>query len=185
MSTIHLLLAVEIPNEWVIGVASFLAVTVLPTVLKVGKIMWDAWSKKDTDYAASLKSNEDAHRTEVTSLIEAHKGALNALAERFETALKELAKSAADTSEATRQRYKAILDDKDRQIEGLSKELSRKSDVHAQKVEELMNLALAKVETLGGKNEEILDRTLKVLGEITAEVRRLADALSRAAPRGS
>jgi hypothetical protein len=63
--------------------------------------------------------------------------------------------------------------EKDAEIIRLGKELSKKSDDHAVKVEELMNMALAEVKGVGMKVEGLLDRALNVQAEFTAEVRAL------------
>ena len=81
-----------------------------------------------------------------------------------------LAKAQADAAAA----LKALRLEKDEQVEALSKKLSTKSDEHAAKIQELMQLALSKVESMGDKNEALLDRALKVMAEFTQELRRIA-----------
>ena len=66
-----------------------------------------------------------------------------------------------------------IISQKDERIEELSKELSRKSDSHAEKIQELMGMTLDKVEGWSEKQERLLDRALTVQAEFTAEVRKL------------
>ena len=66
-----------------------------------------------------------------------------------------------------------LIKDKDERIEELSKDLSRKSDQHAEKIEQLMNITLDKMEAQQDKNEKLLDRTLSVQAEFTAEVKNL------------
>lgn len=63
--------------------------------------------------------------------------------------------------------------EKDGVITELQKELSRKSDEHAAKIQELMGITIEKVEDLGQKTESLLDRALTTQAEFTAEVRRL------------
>ncbi len=66
-----------------------------------------------------------------------------------------------------------IIAAKDVRIQELSKELSKKSDAHAEKIQELMGLALDKVESMGTKVEGLLGRALAVQSDFTAEVRKL------------
>lgn len=75
---------------------------------------------------------------------------------------------------ATRERYKAIIDGLNARAEELSKKLSTKSDEHASKIQELMTLTIQKLEGLGDKNGETLDRALTVMADFTAAVRGLA-----------
>ena len=88
-----------------------------------------------------------------------------------------------------RKAWKLVVDDKDdlirgkdERIEELSKDLSRKSDQHAEKIEELMTLVVDKVEAWSGKLESVLDRSLKVQAEFTAEVREFTEALRELRP---
>ena len=67
----------------------------------------------------------------------------------------------------------ALIAAKDTRIEELSKELSRKSDAHAAKIQELMGVTLDKVEGWSGKLEQVIDRSLKVQADFTSEVRKL------------
>lgn len=66
-----------------------------------------------------------------------------------------------------------IIKLKDERIEAFSKALSKKSDEHAAKIQELMGLTLGKVEEWSAKQERLLDRALTVQAEFTAEVRKL------------
>lgn len=61
---------------------------------------------------------------------------------------------------------------KDAEITRLQKELSKKSDAHAVKVEELMRLAMTKVEEWGEKNREQFRDFTGVAAEFTALVRK-------------
>lgn len=72
-----------------------------------------------------------------------------------------------------------LIDQKDQRIEDLSKELSRKSDQHAEKIQELMTLVVAKVEAWSEKLETVLDRSLKVQAGFTVEVREFTDTLRK------
>ena len=91
-------------------------------------------------------------------------------------------------------RYKEILDGKDKMILGLQvqiqemgKDLSRKSDDHAKKIEELMTLTLNKLQELATKNEAREDakdqRLVKVLEEFRDELRAIRMNGSTDAPR--
>lgn len=93
--------------------------------------------------------------------------------------------------EDKRKAWKAVVDDKDdliekkdERIEELSKELSRKSDQHAEKIEELMTLVVDKVESWSGKLEQVLDRSLTVQATFAAEVREFTEAMRQYRPRG-
>lgn len=66
-----------------------------------------------------------------------------------------------------------IIKAKDKRIEELSKELSRKSDRHAETIQELMTLTLSKVEEWSGKQEKLLDRSLNVQAEFKNAVESL------------
>lgn len=76
--------------------------------------------------------------------------------------------------------YENLRKEKDLAIEALSKTLSKKSDEHAEKIQELMQLTLTKVEEQGEKTEEILSRALNVTSEITGELRSLTAQFRRA-----
>lgn len=67
----------------------------------------------------------------------------------------------------------AIIAKKDAQIAELSTKLSKKSDQHAEKIEELMGMTLDKVEGWSGKIEGILDRSHAVQADFTAQVRKM------------
>lgn len=77
-------------------------------------------------------------------------------------------------------RYKDIIDgkektvsEKDEEITRLGKELSKKSDAHAEKVEQLMNLTLTKVEEMGDKHLAMGEKALGVMADFTATVNKL------------
>lgn len=74
--------------------------------------------------------------------------------------------------EAERAQVKAVLEAKDAEITRLQKELSKKSDAHAAKVEELMMLAMNKVEEWGEKNRELQKDFTEVAAEFTTLARK-------------
>lgn len=67
----------------------------------------------------------------------------------------------------------ATIKDKDAKIEELSKKVSSKSDEHAEKVEQLMNLTLNKVEEFGSRQAEGERKTLETISEFTQVLRGL------------
>lgn len=88
--------------------------------------------------------------------------------------------------EEKRAAWKEVVDDKDKliaekddRITELSKDLSRKSDAHAQKIEELMTLVVDKVESWSGKLEAVLDRSLTVQAGFATEVREFTEAMKQ------
>ncbi len=66
-----------------------------------------------------------------------------------------------------------LIAEKDEEIKELGKELSRKSDAHSEKVEQLMNLTLTKVEELGEKQLGWGEKAITALTGFEATVKRL------------
>ena len=66
-----------------------------------------------------------------------------------------------------------VIEAKDEEIKELGKELSRKSAAHAQKVEQLMNLTLVKVEELGEKHLAWGDKAFVVMTKFSTAVDKL------------
>jgi len=78
------------------------------------------------------------------------------------------------------ERYKEILDakdetigEKDERITELQKELSKKSDAHAKKIQELMGVTLQKVEEMGDKQNSLTERAITVMADFSAHVQRM------------
>lgn len=142
-----LVLGVVIDANWLIG-------TILAGLFGSGggaKLLWSYWV------------NREKEKREAWQKVVSDKDALIA---KKDQALSDLG-TKNDTD------MDALRKEKDAEITRLGKELSKKSDDHAVKVEELMTMALGEVKELGAKIESLLDRALNVQSDFTAEVRAL------------
>ena len=108
------------------------------------KLVWNYWTGRLEKVAAD-------HATELTTVRDAHKE---------------------DRGEQT-SRYTAILGKKDDRIEELQKELSKKSDELAAKIEELQGVTMQKMEQMMEKNVDLFERQLEQSAQFTAMVSNL------------
>jgi methyl-accepting chemotaxis protein len=69
------------------------------------------------------------------------------------------------------------------EVRSLRKELADQASHHADKIQELLEVTIGKIETTGEKNVALVERMMKALGDFTAEVRKLRAQLFPVEPR--
>lgn len=155
-----LLLAVEIPDAWVAGVATFIALTVAPSVIAAVSGILKYVRRRDEQHEEAIRSLHIAQTKAISELTAKHQE---------------------ETSKRVT-RYNEIIGQKDAQIEALSKALSAKSDEHSKKIEELLRLCVEKIENLNEKDTARADRNMQILSALAQDLRRVLTGESARGP---